>query len=89
LARNVLAACVAADGAIDKRASHVLVIYDHRNPAFQPGGEAHRQWWSTVSALRYPQVLRRMSWQAMARHLCPFPEVSWLMDALRLKYGIQ
>src|SRR5262249_38498788 len=39
LVRNVLAACVSADGSIDP-AAHALVLYDARNPAFQGGGGA-------------------------------------------------
>ena len=44
LARNILAACVRPDGTVDANGGHALVIYDDRNPAFLPGGEAARQW---------------------------------------------
>ena len=44
LARNVLAACVRPDGTVDANGGHALVIYDDRNPAFLPGGEAAWQW---------------------------------------------
>lgn len=40
LVRNILAACVREDGSVDATTSHALVIYDARNPAFQPGGLA-------------------------------------------------
>ena len=61
LARNVLAACVQPDGTVDANSGHALVIYDDRNPAFLPGGEAAQQWeaatWALVRRSRLPPVL--------------------------------
>ena len=37
LVRNALAACVTADG-MDIENAHALVVFDARNPSFQPGG---------------------------------------------------
>ena len=51
LARNVLAACVRPDEMVDADGGHAVVIYDDRNPAFLPGGEAARQWQSATGAL--------------------------------------
>ena len=81
LARAVLALCLEQPGsgsgvlvppaARDRR--HALVIYDERNPAFWPGGEADEQWQSTLRLLRWPRLLRRVSWQALVRHLAADP----------------
>jgi hypothetical protein len=88
LARNVLAACVGDDGTLNVENGHVLVIYDKRNPAFHPGGAADEQWWKAVRALRYPRLLRRVSWQRVAGHLAQFRELDWITVGLRDKYGI-
>jgi hypothetical protein len=89
LVRNVLAACVGEGETLDAENGHPLVIYDARNPAFHPGGAADVQWWATVRALRYPRLLRRVSWQRMATHLEQFRDLDWLTGGLRSKYGIQ
>ncbi len=61
LARNVLAACVRPDGTVDADGGHALVIYDDRNPAFLPGGEAAQQWeaatWGANATAATPPVL--------------------------------
>ena len=75
LVRNVLAACVRADGSIDTDNAHAVIVYDNRNPAFAAGGEANRQWWLVVTALRSPRVLRRVSWQSLAAHLRQFDDL--------------
>lgn len=86
LARNVMAACT-FNGSLDTQNAHALVIYDGRNPAFLPGGDADRQWWTTLAALRHPRLLRRLSWQRLAQHLRQFDDLAWLCDGLRDKYG--
>ena len=86
--RNLLAACVNADGSLEVDHAHVVVVYDNRNPAFAPGGQAHAQWSSTVRALRFPRMLRKVSWQRVVRHLATVPELKWLVEELRVKYGI-
>ena len=88
LARNLLAVSVNADGSLDTGNAHVLVIYDYRNPAFAPGGTADAQWHDTVSALRFPKMLRRLSWQQLAGHLATHQPLHWLVDGLHRKYGI-
>lgn len=87
LMRNILAACVQPEGGVDTERCHALVLYDKRNPAFRPGGAAHLQWWSVVCALRFPRVLRRLTWQRLAGHLRQFPELDWLTRGLHDKYG--
>jgi hypothetical protein len=88
LARNLLAVSVNADGVLDTSNAHVLVIYDHRNPDFAPGGTADAQWQQTVAALRFPKMLRRLSWQQLAGHLATHQPLQWLVDGLQSKYGI-
>lgn len=88
LVRNILAACVNADGTLALDRAHALVIYDNRNPAFAVGGEGAEQWKATTDALRFPRLLRKVSWQRVASHLAATPDLGWLIDGLRSKYGI-
>jgi hypothetical protein len=88
LVRNVLAACVNSSGSLDTESGHALVIYDARNPAFQPGGTADSQWLATLAALQQPSVLRRVSWQAVVGHLSQNADLQWLTRGLRDKYGL-
>jgi hypothetical protein len=88
LARTVLAACVGKDGANTENV-HALVVYDDRNPAFSPGGRADVQWQKATCGLRNPRVLRRVSWQTLARRLEQFRDLEWLTTALAAKYGIR
>ena len=87
LVRNVLVACVRADGTIAPHGGHVLVIYDERNPAFQAGGPALAEYDKTRSALRDPTLLRKCSWQRIIRHLRDSAILPWLTEAIALKYG--
>jgi hypothetical protein len=89
LARNVLAACVGEGDTFAIENGHVLVIYDSRNPSVHPSGAADVQWWAAVRALRYPRLLRRVSWQRIAVHLTQFRDLDWLTSGLRAKYGIE
>lgn len=89
LARNALAACFAPDGGFDPDRGHALLIYDKRNPAFADGGEAERQWRDTLDACRVPGLLRRVSWQRLASAIAAAPELAWLAEGLRAKYGIE
>ncbi len=88
LVRNILAVCVGQDGTLDTDRGHVLVVYDRRNPAFQAGGDADKVWWATVRALRFPRLLRRVSWQSLAAHMARYPDLVWLTKALDAKFGI-
>jgi hypothetical protein len=88
LARNLLAVSVKPDGSLDTENAHVLVIYDNRNPAFAPGGAADAQWHQAVAALRFPDMLRRLSWQNLVGHIAVHEPLNWLFDGLRRKYGI-
>ena len=88
LARNALAAVVTSDGNVDPEAGHALIIYDARNPAFQADGHADRQWEAAVAACLVPGLLRRLSWQRLISFIAESPDLPWLVDAIREKYGI-
>jgi|GEM_PF-498013 len=87
LVRNVLAACVSPDGAVD-RESHCLLVYDERNPAFQIGGAALRAWEQVREGLRAKQCARRVSWQSIMSRVAADPEMQWLASEIEQKYGI-
>lgn len=91
LARNALAACFAPDGSFDPNRGHVLLVYDARNPAFCfcRRGKAEEQWQDALAACRVPGLLRRVSWQRLAAAFAAAPDLAWLADGLRAKYGIE
>jgi hypothetical protein len=87
LVRNILAACITPDQRIETGNAHALVIYDARNPAFQEGGKANRQWLAVKGALRNPDSLRSCSWQRLISHISRDAGLRWMVDALNAKYG--
>jgi hypothetical protein len=88
LMRNVLAACVVTDGALDEGIGHALVIYDQRNPSMAEDGECGRQWREIFSALRNPGTLRPLSWQSLIAQWPNDDVLDWLRSELRAKYGL-
>lgn len=85
LVRNVLAACV-ENGHVKLQRGHALLVYDNRNPAFrQAPGDA-------VTTLREqlvePNLLRRVSWQRVIAAMTTRDDQTWLVEALREKYGL-
>jgi hypothetical protein len=88
LARNALAAVVTPDGDVDPSRGHALVIYDARNPAFQAGGDADRQWEAAVAACLAPELLRRLSWQRLISFIAEPHQLAWLVDAVRQKHAL-
>ncbi len=88
LARNALATVVAPEGEVDPVRGHALILYDARNPAYQVGGEADRQWETAVAACLLPGLLRRLSWQRLLSFITAAPDLVWLVDALRDKYAL-
>ncbi len=88
LARNVLAAVVTREAEIEPSGGHALVLYDARNPTFQVGGEADRQWETALAACLVPALIRRLSWQRLLGFIGDAAELTWLVDALREKYGL-
>lgn len=79
---------VTPEGTVDPTGGHALVLYDARNPAFQAGGAADLQWEATVAACLVPGLLRRLSWQRLVTAVTTAPDLAWLVDALRNKYGL-
>ena len=69
------------------RHSLMLTIYDARNPSFQNGGKANRQWLAAKSALKNHENLRSCSWQRLLMHISEDPDLCWMVDALNAKYG--
>ena len=78
--------CLQASGRLVTADRHVLVVYDERNPAVWPGGEADEQWHETVRLLRHPRLLRRVSWQRLVAHLAGEPAIAGLVGSLADKY---
>ena len=89
LARNALAATITMEGGLKPTGGHVLVVYDTRNPAFQGGGKADRQWRSAVGACLHQGLFRRLSWQSLLAGLADAPELAYLIDSLGEKYGLE
>ena len=88
LVRNILAVGVTPDGAVSVNHGHVVLIYDERNPAFQPGGKGLQAYTQTQLALREPAMLRKCSWQRVVRHIRHKQLLPWLTERLALKYGL-
>ena len=87
LVRNVLAATVRQDR-VETVSGHALIIYDERNPAFWPGGEARSAYDAVCAALRHPGLLRTVSWQRVIGQLSAVRDLRWLVDGLAAKYGL-
>jgi hypothetical protein len=87
LVRNVLAATVRKDR-IETASGHALIIYDERNPAFWPGGDARSAYDAVCKALRHPGLLRTVSWQRVIDQLSAVGDLRWLVDGLEAKYGL-
>ena len=88
LARNALAATMTASG-FDRKAGHVLVVYDARNPEYSVGGVAERQYESAINACRVPGLIRRLSWQRLVGAFRCAPELGYLVAGREDKYGIR
>ena len=89
LARHVLAACIESDGPVDADGDQALVIDDARHPTFLPGGEAARPWDAATGALVRRPRRRRCSWPRLVAHLSDEPDVTWLVNGLAAKDGIE
>lgn len=89
LVRNLLAACVQADGRVDPQSGHAVVVYDARNPAFQAGGAADATWRRVTDSLVDRRTVRRCSWQRIISEIRNAPEMTWLVDELEQKYGLR
>lgn len=88
LVRNILAACVRSDGSMSHEDGHAVLIYDERNPAFQTGGYGFTAFEETQQALKVPSLLKKCSWQRIVMLIRSKATLSWLIEQLRLKYGL-
>ena len=88
-ARHVLAACIESDGPVDADGDQALVIDDARHPTFLPGGEAARPWDAATGALVRRPRRRRCSGPRRVAHLSDEPDVTWLVNGLAAKEGIE
>lgn len=89
LARNALVAALAPDGRPSPTTGHALIVYDARNPEFRGEGGASHQWERAIDACRMPGLLRRLSWQRLIAALSAAPELTYLVDGVREKYGLE
>ena len=89
LARNSLAATITVEGDIKPSTGHVLIVYDARNPAFRAGGKAARQWQQVIGACLHQGLFRLLSWQSLLASIADAPELSYLIDNLGEKYGLE
>ena len=89
LARNALAAALTPHGELDLTGGHALVVYDARNPKFQGDGKATEQWNQAISECCVPGFLRRLSWQRLMTAIARAPELEYLVDGVKKKYGIE
>ncbi len=87
LVRNVLAACTRDDGALSLTNGHAVLLYDNRNPAFQPGGKGFAEFNRVRSGLKRHELLRKCSWQIILEQLSSVHSVRWLAEAINAKYG--
>jgi hypothetical protein len=87
LVRNLLAVGVKPDGTVSGNYGHAVLIYDERNPAFQPGGKGFNAYSETKEALIEPNMLRKCSWQRIISLLREKNILPWLSDQLGSKYG--
>ena len=88
LARNALAATMTIERDPIPAKRHVLAVYDARNPAFRQGGKADSQWQHAVGACLHQGLFRRLTWQRLLASVANAPELDYLIDGLREKYGL-
>lgn len=88
IVRNILAAVVTPDRGIDIDTGHALIVYDARSPAFTSGGAARNALETVYGALRYPEVLRIVSWQTLISRVEIERDCRWLTSELARKYGL-
>lgn len=87
LVRNILAACGAENPSTSLPTNRAVLLYDERNPEFQPGGKGMNVWKQVKSALKHPVLLQKCTWQQVMEELRPNRELDWLVRVLSQKYG--
>jgi hypothetical protein len=65
-----------------------VLIYDWRNPSFQPHGNAWKSFVKVKDALVDQALLQLCSWQRLISYLRRDRELDWLTEQLRHKYGL-
>ena len=87
LIRNLLAAGIKENRSGSPENGQVLMIYDDRNPACHPGGKVYRSYYETKEALKFPFMLKKVSWQSIVHHMRQEKVLTWLTEKLNQKYG--
>lgn len=87
LVRNLMAVSVPSK-AMPSGAGHVVLVYDERNPAFQEGGKGHIAYEETRGALLEPNMMKKCSWQRIAKAIQGEKRLAWLSVQMEAKYGI-
>ena len=88
LVRNVMAACIRGDGTLDTENAHAVLVYDERNPAFQPKGSGWIAFENVKKALFDSSLIQKCSWQRIINAMRSNTEFEWLIDNLYAKYGL-
>jgi hypothetical protein len=88
LIRNILAVGVTPEKVVSLHTGHAVLIYDNRNPAFQEGGQGLAAYKETRVALHEPDILRKCSWQRIAKQIRSDGILPWLTECLEQKYGL-
>jgi hypothetical protein len=65
-----------------------VVIFDNRNPAWQPRGKGYIAFQQVQQSLRDRNKLQRCSWQDILVALRQESSLAWLTQELALKYGL-
>ena len=88
--RSLLAACVrpTPEPTLDLANGHAVLVFDERNPTFQPGGKGHSAFVATRGNLKDPTRLRECSWQQIVTAMRKNGRLNWLTESLHLKYGL-
>jgi hypothetical protein len=86
LVRNVLAASIGENGEVIE--GYAVLLFDDRNPAFQPDGSGYLAFSAVRDALWEPCRLQRLSWQTVMCELRKHPRLGWLTSELMEKYGL-
>jgi hypothetical protein len=89
LVRNLLAAYIRSDGTFSPDYGHAVLVYDERNPAIKKGGKIFASFEEVKAALRYPNLLKKCSWQNIAQYIAQDPDLKWLTKEIGMKYGIK
>lgn len=85
--RNMIAAVGKRDGSVDLASGAMVLLVDARNPAFQTEGLGRTAIDSVRAALRVPELLQLVTWQAVTAALRNDKVLAPLAESLEQKYG--